>query len=275
MPDKQLIKIYSFFYKEGGLLTDDPVYSPVIAGKKLLRATSFMTGDDTGEQISAKNKYYSELTGIYWVWKNTDNDITGSCHYRRYFTTEDEPIQYKLKRILYWAIGINKKRYGLIYSSNTGLFAPKILKGEQTQKLLEKYDAILPQKRKLKYTVKKHYEKYHNAGDLEILENIIVQCCPEYREAYNTVLNQKCMHANNMFVLHKKEYEEFMQWWFGMLFRFEERAKLKNYTGYQERVLGFIAERLLNVWFCHKNLKVKELPIIYFKKLKNKDCITL
>jgi hypothetical protein len=61
-----------------------------------------------------------------------------------------------------------------------------------------------------------------------------------------------------------------MQWWFGLLFEFEKRINLKTYNGYQQRILGFIAERLLNVWFEKKQLKTVELNVIYFKKLKLK-----
>lgn len=31
-----------------------------------------MIGDDTGDNISDKNREYCELTGIYWTWKNYD-----------------------------------------------------------------------------------------------------------------------------------------------------------------------------------------------------------
>ena len=31
-----------------------------------------MIGDDTGDNISDKNREYCELTGIYWIWKNYD-----------------------------------------------------------------------------------------------------------------------------------------------------------------------------------------------------------
>jgi hypothetical protein len=78
----------------------------------------------------------------------------------------------------------------------------------------------------------------------------------------------KRLYANNMFILKNEHFQEFMSWWFDILFEFEHRIELKNYTDYQKRILGFIAERLLTVWFRHKKLKCAELPVIYFKRLK-------
>lgn len=40
--------------------------------------------DDTGENISAKNKQYCEMSATYWVWKNTDHAWAGIEHYRRH-----------------------------------------------------------------------------------------------------------------------------------------------------------------------------------------------
>jgi hypothetical protein len=69
-----------------------------------------------------------------------------------------------------------------------------------------------------------------------------------------------------MFILKENDFNRFMEWWFGCLFEFEKRVDLTMYVGDQQRVFGFIAERLLNVWFHHQNLKVKTLPIIFFQE---------
>ena len=261
------IKIFTFYYKNTPVLIQDDMYHPVMAGNVFVDTKSIQ-GDDTGVNISDKNKYYSELTGIYWAWKNVKEDIIGCCHYRRYFTAKEEPFRYKLKRLLYWPIGLYKKRFGLIYTDNTSFFLPRILGKEDACRLLGEYDAILPQARKLKYTVEVHYKRYHIIDDLMMLEKIITQKYPEYIEAFQTVLNSKRLYANNMFILHNNHFQKFMQWWFDILFEFERQISKSQYTGYQERILGFIAERLLNVWFAKQQLKVLELPVIYFKSQK-------
>ena len=121
----------------------------------------------------------------------------------------------------------------------------------------------------MKYTVENHYRRYHNISDLKIAEAVLTDLYPDYLDAYHVVMNRKRLYANNMFVLRNKDYQEFMTWWFHVIFEFENRIKLYSYTGYQKRIIGFIAERLLNVWFEKKQLKCVELPVIYFKKLKN------
>ena len=261
------IKIFSFYYKNTPVLIQDDVYFPVMAGNALVE-NKRIQGDDIGDNISVKNKNYSELTGIYWAWRNTKEDVVGSCHYRRYFTAKPEPFLYKLKRLLYIPTGLYKKRYGLIYTSNTSYFLPRILDKEEISGLMDEYDAILPQARRLRYTVKEHYSRYHKIKDLKILESIIAQKYPDYIEAFKTTLNSKKLYANNMFVLHNSHFQEFMQWLFDILFEFEKKIELDTYTGYQERILGFVAERLLNVWFTKQQLNVLELPIIYFKSQK-------
>lgn len=261
-------KIYVLHYKQGTVLPLGPMYSNLMAGNALLKNQFKIIGDNSGEHISEKNPHFSELTGIYWIWKNTENEVTGTCHYRRFFTAQPEPLLYKLKRIAYFPAGLAKKRFGIIYTQNTKGFQQKILSQNELHGLLSRYDAILPVARKMKYSVEKHYTRYHDSHDLAILRTIIQEKHPEYETALNKVLSSKRLYANNMFVLKNEHFQEFMSWWFSLLFEFERRTDLDSKTGYQQRIIGFIAERLLNVWFMKKQLKCVELPIIYFKRLK-------
>lgn len=43
--------------------------------------------DDVGDNISNLNKYLGDLTGLYWVWKNTNDSLVGTNQYRRMWNT--------------------------------------------------------------------------------------------------------------------------------------------------------------------------------------------
>ena len=261
-------KIYVLFYKNGTIVKSDATYEPLMAGNSLLAGNKSIKGDDSGDNISSRNRFYSELTGIYWIWKNTSHDVVGTCHYRRFFTAKPEPTVYKLKRLFYYPLGIYKKRTGLIYTNNIRFWQKRILTEDEVSALMNRYDAVLPQARQLKYPVRTHYKRYHSESDLAILESIISENYPDYLSSFNQVLNGKKLFANNMFVLKDTDFQELMGWLFDILFEFEKRTTLENYEGYQKRVLGFISERLITVWFKKKNLNYIELPVIYFKNLK-------
>jgi len=64
--------------------------------------------DNTGNNISKKNKFYGEYTFHYWFWKNKlknikNNDWFGFCAYRRFWLNENNEEYSKLpfkKRVL-------------------------------------------------------------------------------------------------------------------------------------------------------------------------------
>ena len=62
-----------------------PLLYPIQVGAALseVRFPKFLY-DDTGENISEKNRSYCELTAQYWAWKNVQADYYGFFHYRRY-----------------------------------------------------------------------------------------------------------------------------------------------------------------------------------------------
>ena len=63
----------------------DRLYYPIHVGKSLSKIDLPYLLDNTGDNISLKNKEYCELTAHYWAWKNIrDVKYIGLCHYRRY-----------------------------------------------------------------------------------------------------------------------------------------------------------------------------------------------
>jgi hypothetical protein len=190
-------------------------------GKEYLR-------DDSGDNISNKNKTFCELTGLYWIWKNTDDQIVGIEHYRRYLSYKNnDPISY----------------------SNVG-------------ELLKSHDIILPRLTKVPSSVKYAYSLMHHEKDLYLLKDIITEKYPEYVTDFDSVLEGHSLYICNIMMCKKEILNQYCRWLFDILFEMEKRLDINEYDDRQKRVFGFLSERLLNVWIKHNNLNICEMKLI-------------
>lgn len=236
------IKILVATHKKYWMPKDD-IYFPIHVGREGKADLGYI-GDNTGDNISAKNANYCELTGLYWAWKNLKCDYIGLCHYRRYF------------------VGKN------LHTNNAEKKKAVILHRQDYEKLLREYDIILPVKRNYYIeTVRSQYEHAHNKRDLDEAERIIKELYPEYSEAFAKVMGRTKLHILNMFVMKKQLFDEYCRWLFSILFKLGKRIDITNYNQYEARVFGFISERLLNVWLEKQQLNVKEMPVVNLEKV--------
>lgn len=231
----------------GEWLSDD-VYLPIHCGKALSDSDLAVQGDDTGDNISLKNRNYCELTALYWAWKNLRNaDFIGLCHYRRYFSKQDST----------WLAKELKCKHTFREIRNEILDAKHILQA------LEIHDIILPKQRCRPVSLKDDYIYQHIPEDYAILRQTVRDIYPAYLSSFDYVMeNTHKLSCYNMFVAEKPLADEYCEWLFRILFEVEKRIKLSAYP-YQARVFGFMSERLLNVYCYHHALRVAYKPVLF------------
>lgn len=210
--------------------------TPIFVGSG--RNSGGYLNDCTGDNISRKNKYYSELTALYWIWRNDNHsDKISIEHYRRFFSSR---------------------------------FWPKVISPKEVERAFENCDVIVSKKIKFQKsgTIFSNYKEYHDADDLVVLENGIRQLAPEYLRDYNDIMNGHQLVLYNMAMMKKEYFDAYCAWLFPILRYVEKEINLQNRDSYQQRVFGFLSERLLNVWLLHNKLRVKHLPIYYLSDTK-------
>lgn len=225
------MKIYILTHKKFDY-DGNPLYEPLLNGSALLNEDFGYTRDDSGDNISKLNPYYAELTGEYWAWKNSNVEIIGFCHYRRYFVN-----------------GLSLKK----------------LEQKDIEKILGKYDIILPQKR---YLDKTNIEEIRigneelgicqTVEDYDLIRKIIEEKSPEYLESFDEVLNEKEIYWYNSYICKKEIFDDYFEWMFTILEEFRKQTDFSKYEDGNSRVLGYLSERLINVYVKKHNLKVKE-----------------
>ena len=194
--------------------------------------------DCDGDNIAHLNPSFCELTAAYWIWKNSQEDVVGLAHYRRYFASSKSDLKVKGKRIA----------------------SP-----EEMMALLKEADILIARPRNYYITsIKNHYIHAHHESDYTQLRDEIALQHPEYLSDFDSIMGGTKISLYNMFVCKKSLIDEYFEWLFPVLFALEQKIDYQNYDAYQKRVFGFMAERLSNVWLHHhrESLRIKYMPVV-------------
>lgn len=213
------LKIIVACHKSDPLIRQGEFYLPVQVGKALVDIDLGFQNDDVGDNISAKNKSYCELTALYWAWKNLRGaDYIGLAHYRRYLATDYS--KYKL------------------------------------QDLFKDIDIMIPRPRVLTTSNLAHLQSLLSAEDVCIMLDSILELYPEMRQSVlDYFYNSNRYTLFNMFVTTRENFDAYCTFLFPLLEHIEHRLASHSYSR-QTRVIGYMAEAILGLWIRHNHLRV-------------------
>ncbi len=209
------VSIYMASSAFDGKLSDP--YVPLAEEKILLVGTALTDkrlGDDgicdnTGDNISDKNKQFCELTGLYWIWKNTSEDIVGLVHYRRHFLLPENWTE--------------------IFASN-------------------EVDVILPIPLYVAPSVEENYRQRHVSSDWDNMLDYLKEHYPEDYAPACVFFKNGLYSPCNMLIARKHVLDELCKWMFPILFAIADKGGVRD-DAYQNRYPGFVSERLITYFF--------------------------
>lgn len=196
-------------------------YSPIQAGAALCDMCLAALSDDTGENISVKNGNYSELTVLYWIWKNKLGDVG---------LPEENRNQY----------------YGLAQYRRRLLLEP-----DDLFRIVDNaVDVVLPYPMPYEPDINAHHERYLKRTDWEVLLEVLREQCPDYADGFGEILKQPYMYNYNIILARKQVLREYCGWLFPILEQVERRS-IPQGSERSDRYLGYMGEMLETLYFFH------------------------
>lgn len=283
---KPTCKILVAYHKLDRLIEDD-VYTPIHVGRAIFQQKSkdgvisiadtqallsSMIGDDTGENISEDNRFFNEMTALFWAWKNYDKlgnpDYVGLSHYRRHFAfNEKAPLPYKN-----WLPECQTFMFEGLFEDYLNL-----VDSSHCLKLITRYDCLTT----YEYDTKKQNpnreyktlkDRYCELSQLDgalydVMKNFIVQNYPSYKEDIELFEKRTDHHLFNMFVMRKDIFFEYCQLIFPTLFEIKRHLVKSNLNFSQMRAPGFLAEFITSIFIRHCErlniAKTKNLNVLF------------
>lgn len=179
--------------------------------------------DNGLDNISQKNANYSELTGLYWLWKNfvqagkSEHGYVGLAHYRRFLGFTDADLT-KLQN--------------------------------------NDIDVVLPYPMPYEPNIEAHHLRYLSDAEWNATLQALDELQPEYAKAFKELLKQNYFYNYNVIVAKRNVLDEYCSWLFPLLFRIEE-INDPNGEKTPNRYIGYIGETLETLYFMYNKDKLK------------------
>lgn len=212
-------------HKDKPLVTNykDPVYvTSVQVGASFADIRMTECIDNQGENISEKNGDYSELTGLYWIWKNKikrqDDTYYGLAHYRRFLELSEDDL--------------------LRLADND-------------------IDVVLPYPMPYEPNIEAHHLRYLSDSEWDAVLHALEELHPDYSRAFKDILKQEYFYNYNVILAKKDVLDDYCSWLFPLLFRIEENND-PNKEKEPNRYMGYVGETLETLYFMYNkdNLKI-------------------
>lgn len=259
------VKVFVTYHNDNYPIFKNEVFEPIYCGLDLYDGETSLLGDNTGDNISKKNRMYCENTAHYWVWKNyidsAKEEYIGFCHYRRIL---DLSIVKPTEDVGMYVLKYENLRY--IFDRFKGDYYDN-LKG---------YDCIVPA-RDFYYegglTTPNNKDLPHitcieelnitrKPDVLDAMIQSIEQLTPEFVPAMTRVFLKEYAHLYNIYILKKEHLKEYLDWKFKIFAEMEKRTNYWN-NGEYKREAGYFAEKFINIFIEYKKEKDKNFKVGY------------
>lgn len=194
---------------------------PIQAGAALTDCRIAGLQDNLGDNISAKNCNYCELTVTYYAWKHSHAAYKGICHYRRIFDISEEQMLNLLQ-------------------------------------VQQEWDVILPYPSIHYPDISAQHSRYVKEDDWNAMLRALEEVEPEYLEAYekSVAAGEQFFHNFNMLIAKAPAFDEYCDFLFRVLERTEELTTPKGWER-ADRFAGYLGENLTTIYFLKNRDKLK------------------
>lgn len=259
------IKIFVSCHKPGIHVPNNPLLQPIQVGTALAeKPLGQMLHDDAGDNISAMNRSYCELTAQYWAWKNVDADYYGFFHYRRYFNFSNTELPIHHEPFIFGDVVMDR---------NDAEALRTIAMDEDTMRsVIASHDFVAPAPVEPldDVDVYRHYAQSagHHIEDFDTVLDIVRAKYPQIWPSAEKYIHSKKMYVCNMFVMKRELFRQYSEFLFDVLSAHDKLCDRSYYSAIARRVSGYLGERLCGIFLTYlydQGYNGIDLQRVYFR----------